>query len=67
MKGVDIKSLSDAELAAKLDLVKSFESTRSYRASMLIQSSRLAEMDGKEPDAARLRSEAEAAELSSRN
>lgn len=61
MKGLDLKAVSDADLVKNHELVKSFESTRSYRASLLIQASRLAEMDGKEPDAARLRSEAEAA------
>lgn len=61
VKNLDVKALSDADLVKKLDLVKSFESTRSYKASLTIQASRLAEMDGKEADAAALRAAAETA------
>ena len=61
IKSMDIKSLSDAQLQEKLDLVKAFESARSYKTSLTIQASRLAEMDGREEDAVRLRAEADAA------
>lgn len=61
IKSVDPKSLTDAQLTEKLALIKVFESARSYRASLIIQSSRLAEMDGNEAQAAKLRDEAEAA------
>lgn len=61
IKNVDIKSLTDGELKEKLDLVKAFESARSYRTSLTIQASRLAEMEGRAEDAERLRNEADAA------
>ena len=41
---LDVKALSDQDLAAKQDLLKVFESARSYKASLLFQSMRLAEM-----------------------
>lgn len=58
---LDIKSLTDAQLQEKLDMIKAFESARSYKTSLTIQASRLAEMDGREPDAVRLRAESDAA------
>jgi hypothetical protein len=60
-KAIDITTLPDAEIRELIDLIKAFESARSYRASILIQASRLAEMDGNNDEAARLRSEADAA------
>lgn len=60
-KNVDVNTLTDAQLAEMHELVKSFESARSYKASMLIQASRAAEMDGDEAGAARLRGEADTA------
>jgi len=54
-------SLTDAQLAAKLDLLKVFESARSYKASLLIQAMRLAEMEGRTADRDRLKQEADAA------
>jgi len=60
-KNVDLKTLTDAQLADLHELVKSFESARSYKASMLIQASRVAEMEADEPRAAKLRSDADAA------
>ncbi|HBE82508.1 MAG TPA: hypothetical protein DDW24_06985, partial [Blastocatellia bacterium] len=41
--------------------IKVFESARSYRASLIIQASRLAEMDGKQPEADQLRANSEKA------
>lgn len=60
-KNVDVNTLTDAQLADLQELIKSFESARSYKASMLIQASRAAEMDGDEAGAERLRGEADAA------
>lgn len=55
------KSMSDEELKTNLDLLKPFESARSYRASLIIQASRLAEMEGRTPDKDRLKAEADRA------
>lgn len=60
-KNVDLNPLTDAQLVALGDAVQSFESARSYKASMLIQASRLAEMEGREEDAARIRDESNTA------
>lgn len=56
---VDLKAMTDAQLIDLHDQVKTFESARSYRTSLLIQASRLAEMDGREADAVQLRSQSE--------
>ena len=55
----DLKSLTDEQLKDLLDAVKIFESTRSYRASLAIQASRLAEMEGRNPDRDKLKSDAD--------
>lgn len=55
IKNVNIKELSNGELSSKHDLVKAFESARSYHTALLMQASRLAEMDGNEAEAAKLR------------
>ncbi len=55
------KSLTDEQLKSTLDLIKPFESARSYRASLMIQASRLAEMEGRDADRDRLRTEADKA------
>ncbi len=60
-KSLDIKGLPDDQLKAKMDFLKVYESARSYKASLMVQAMRLAEMDGKSEDAARLKTEAEAA------
>lgn len=57
---LDIKSLTDQQLPVKQDLLKVFESARSYKASLLFQSMRLAEMDGRTADRDRLDEEAKA-------
>lgn len=46
-KAKDIKTLSDVQLAGFANMLKKFESTRSYETSLLVQNARLAEMDGK--------------------
>ena len=49
-KNVNIKPLNDKDLSTLNELVKKFESAWSYRTSLLVQSSRLAEMDGRAAD-----------------
>lgn len=63
-KSIDIKGMKDAELSKAQDLLKVFESARSYKASLLIQSMRLAEMDGRTPDVGRFKTESDAAKAS---
>jgi tetratricopeptide (TPR) repeat protein len=58
-KSADLKSLTDEQLKQLLDSVKIFESSRSYRASLAIQASRLAEMEGRNPDRDKLKAEAD--------
>jgi hypothetical protein len=60
-KSVDVKSLSNAAMDAKTDVLRSFESAWSYRASLYIQAMRLAEMDGRTSDVASFKAKAEAA------
>ncbi len=52
---INPKTLTDEQLKANLDIVKPFESARSYRASLIIQSSRLAEMEGRTADRDKLK------------
>jgi tetratricopeptide (TPR) repeat protein len=49
-KKVDIKTLNDKDLNELNELVKKFESAWSYKTSLQVQSSRLAEMDGRAAD-----------------
>lgn len=58
---IDVRGLSDAQLGIDSEILKVFESTRSYKASLLIQAMRVAEMDGRMADRDRLKQEAEAA------
>ena len=58
---IDVKALSDADLVKNQDFLKVFESARSYKASLLVQAMRLAEMDGRTPDRDRLKAESDAA------
>ncbi|CAN5451468.1 hypothetical protein BH10ACI3_BH10ACI3_18000 [soil metagenome] len=60
-KALDVKALKDDELKAKQDFLKVFESARSYKASLLVQASRLAEMNGNQAEHERLKTEAEGA------
>jgi hypothetical protein len=57
----DVKGATDQQLTQKVELLKVFESARSYKASLLFQSMRIAEMDGRTPDRDRLKTEAESA------
>jgi hypothetical protein len=63
-KSLNIKSLTDEQLKSNQDLLKVFESARSYRASLLVQAMRLAEMEGRTEDRDRLKTESEAARQS---
>jgi tetratricopeptide (TPR) repeat protein len=55
------QSMTDEQLKSTLDALKPFESARSYRASLIIQNSRLAEMEGRNEDRDRIRIEADKA------
>lgn len=46
----NIKGATDADLKNTQDLFKKFESARSYKASLLVQAMRLAEMEGRTAD-----------------
>ena len=58
-KSADLKSMTDEQLKQLLDSVKIFESARSYRASITIQASRLAEMEGRTADRDKLKADAD--------
>lgn len=60
-KTVNVKSLTDKELKEKNDQIKPFESARSYNTSLLVQSMRLAEMEGRNEDKDKFKAEADAA------
>lgn len=60
-KSFDIKGAKDDDLKKTMDMFKVFESARSYKASLLIQAMRLAEMDNRTPDKDRLKTESDAA------
>lgn len=61
---LDIKGLKDEDLVKKQDFLKVWESARSYKASLLAQEMRLAEMDGRTADRDRLKGEADVARKS---
>ncbi len=46
MKGIDVKSLTPQDIDAKLEKLKIFSSAWSYKANLLYQKMRIAEMDG---------------------
>lgn len=58
-KTANLKSLTDEQLKQLLDSVKIFESARSYRASIAIQASRLAEMEGRNADRDKIKADAD--------
>ena len=60
-KSVNIKSLSDEDLKKTNDLLNIFESARSYRASLVVQAMRLAEMEARTADQTRLKTDADSA------
>lgn len=63
-KSFDIKGATDADLKKKQDMFKVYESARSYKASLMIQDMRVAEMEGRTPDRDRLKTESDAARAS---
>ena len=58
---VDVKKMSDIQLSLNSEIMKDFESTRSYKASLTIQAMRIAEMDGNTAERDRLKTEGDAA------
>lgn len=54
-------SLTDEQLKSNLDAIKPFESARSYKASLVIQASRVAEMEGRDADRDKLKADADKA------
>jgi tetratricopeptide (TPR) repeat protein len=64
VRNVDIATASDDDLRKRADVLRVFESARSYKASLLIQSMRLAEMEGRTADRDRFKNEADAAKAS---
>ena len=60
-KSFDIKKATDKQLQESLDLLKVFESARSYKASLLFQAMRVAEMDGKTADRDGMKTQGDAA------
>lgn len=63
-KSLNVKGLTDEQLKTNSDLLKVFESARSYKASLTIQAMRVAEMEGRTADRDKLKSDAEAAKQS---
>jgi len=57
----NIKAASDKDLKDKSELFKKFESARSYKASLLVQAMRLAEMENRTPDRDALKAQADEA------
>jgi tetratricopeptide (TPR) repeat protein len=49
------KAATDEQLKTTLDAIKPFESARSYRASLVFQASRVAEMEGRDADRDKLK------------
>lgn len=60
-KTIDIKSLDDKQLRELSDLVKKFQSTWSYKASLLIQKMRVADMNDNTEEEEKFKKEAEEA------
>jgi len=58
-KSFDVKGATDEALRLYQEMIKPFESSRSYKAAMTVQSMRLAEMEGRKEDADRLKAESE--------
>jgi len=63
-KNIDVKKASDEDLRKRGDLLRVFESARSYKASLLIQAMRLAEMEGRNADRDQLKAQADTAKAS---
>jgi hypothetical protein len=63
-KNVDVKTASDEDLKKRADLLRVFESARSYKASLLIHEMRVAEMEGRTPDRDNFKNQADQARAS---
>lgn len=57
---LNISTLSDTQLTLNLEVMKIFESVRSYKASLTVQAMRIAEMDGRNEDKDKLKVDADA-------
>ena len=60
-RSFDLKKATDQQLQSTLDLLKVFESARSYKTSLLFQAMRVAEMEGKTADRDSIKTQADAA------
>ena len=60
-KNLNPKTMTDEELKSASDLLKVFESARSYNASLKVQAMRLAEMEGRTADRDQLKEQADEA------
>ena len=58
---LNVPKLTDTELALNSEVLKVFESVRSYKASLTAQAMRIAEMDGRTADKDKLKADYEAA------
>lgn len=58
---IDVAKASDSQIALYSEVLKVFESARSYKASLTVQAMRAAEMDGNKAETDRLKAEAETA------
>ena len=58
---VDIKKISDTQIALYSEVFRVFESARSYKASLTVQAMRIAEMEGNTAEKDRLKAEADTA------
>lgn len=58
---IDVAKSSDSQIALYSEVLKVFESARSYKASLTVQAMRAAEMDGNKAEEDRLKAEAETA------
>ncbi|HMJ08218.1 MAG TPA: hypothetical protein VK468_04390 [Pyrinomonadaceae bacterium] len=61
VKNLTPKTMTDDELKKQGDLLRVFESARSYNASLKVQAMRLAEMEGRNDDRDRLKADADQA------
>lgn len=61
---LDVKKMSDIQLSLNSEILKVFESTRSYKASLTIQAMRIAEMEGNTAERDRLKAAGDTAKAS---
>jgi tetratricopeptide (TPR) repeat protein len=63
-KSLNPGTMTDQQLKESQDVIKPFESARSYHASLLLQAMRLAEMEGRDADRDKLKAQADDAKAS---